>query len=211
MIKKLLAGLSLLTLFVAPVFAQDQGAPAAPAAPAVDAPAPTAKKAKTKKGGDEEGIKKAFDSFSEAWASADAAKIASFWVPEGSFINPMGVEAHNRKEIEQVVGADLQMMKGTAQNFSDYTIEFVLPNLALVDVTTTLTGMKNADGTDAEPGKFHIYAVVVNRGKAWQARALRVMAFMKPPSEAPAAASAMDSATPTAKSDSMDKMEMQKK
>jgi uncharacterized protein (TIGR02246 family) len=199
MMKKLFAVAGMLSLFVVPVFADDAApAAAAPAAaaPAAEAPAdataaPVAKKAKAAgMAGDEEGVKKAFDDVSAAWATGDAKAVAAFFTMDSSLINPMGMEGHGRKEVQKVIESDFAgPMKGTQQTFSDFNIRFYpQPNIALVDCTGTMTGMKKPDGTDADPMKVHVTGVVVNRsGKKWQAVLIRAYAFLTPPGAAPAA------------------------
>jgi uncharacterized protein (TIGR02246 family) len=207
--KKLISAASLLLLFAAPLFAQDQTAtPAAStAAPSADttaapaaAPAPMAKKA----GGDEEGVKKQFEDVSAAWAAGDAKAMAALFTPDSSFISPMGEEGKGRKEIEKIFeGVFAGPMKGTQLAFDDFTIRFYpQPNIALVDCTGTVTGMKKPDGTDADPMKAHHFCIVVNRtGKKWQTLVLRGYSFLPMPGEADvtAPAAASDSTTPTAK------------
>ena len=189
MLKKFFAGLGMLLLFVAPVLA-DTAAPATGPAHAADEAAPAAKPGKkmmAPKGNDEEGIKKAFSEISEAWAAGDAHAMASHWLLDGSLINPFGKDAWTRAEVEQVAGADIQMMKGSTQTFSDFKIRFVLGGFALVDTTGTVSGMKNADGTAAPDHQFHIYAAVVQRGTKWLAVSVRPYAFVPMPGAAPAA------------------------
>jgi uncharacterized protein (TIGR02246 family) len=187
-------------LLVAPAFADDAAAPVD--APAAAAPAPMAKVMKAKKAvktGDEKGVEAAFQEVSDAWAAGDAHKVAESFTVDSSLINPFGLEAHGRAEVEKVVAGDLEMMKGSQQTFSDFSIHFVMPTLALVDATGTVTGMKNPDGTDAEAHKFHIYGVVVKRGAKWQAFALRPYAFAPTPgADAAAAPAAVDAGAPPA-------------
>jgi 2-oxoglutarate dehydrogenase E2 component (dihydrolipoamide succinyltransferase) len=195
--KKFLAVL-LFASFVAPIFADDAApAAAAPAAaaPAVAAPAAAAPKIKkVKPVGDEAGIKKAFSEVSDAWAAGDAAAVAAHFLKDGSFINPFGQDAWDRDAIEKIAASDLQMMKGSTQTFSDFKFRFILPGFALVDLTATLSGLKNADGSGAPDTQFHIYAAVAQRGAKWFAVALRPYAFVKMDNTAPAAAPAAPAA-----------------
>src|ERR1035438_5781324 len=153
MIKLMVAGICLLLSYSQGFAQQAAPAAAAPKTPAASAPVV---KAKAKPMNDEAGIKNAFEEFSQAWAAADAKKLASFWVKDGSLINPFGQDAWNREDVEKLVGADTQLMKGSTQTFSDFKFRFIL-NFALVDCTATLAGMKNPDGTDAPSHTFHIY------------------------------------------------------
>jgi uncharacterized protein (TIGR02246 family) len=190
MTKHLIAGICLAILSFSPVIAQ-QGAPAPPApkAPAV--------KAKAKPMNDEVGIKKMFAEFSQAWAAGDSKKLASFWVKDGSLINPFGQDAWNREDIEKVVAADTQLMKGSTQTFDDFKFRFIL-NFALVDCTATIAGMKNPDGTDAPNHNFHIYGALASRDNHWYILAIRPYSFIPlPGAPAPAAAPAVDTASIT--------------
>lgn len=197
--KKFLAVLSLSTLLALPVWADEAAAPAvdkaapvasssadetAPAVAPAEGAAPAMKKAKAGKssGVDEAGIKKAFSAVSAAWAAGDAKALVKNFTPDASIINPMGIEGWGREEAEKVVAADLEMFKGTTQTFGDFKFTYVMSNMVLVDCSATLSG-----GPDGDK-KMHLFAVVVNRGKAWQARVIRPYAFMPTPGSAPAAA-----------------------
>ncbi len=197
-------------LFATPLMAQDQTAAPANAADQAAAPAdqsaaaaPASPKAKAPKG-DEDGIKKAFEEVSEAWAAGDAKAVASHFTPDSSVINPMGMEGKGRRGVEKVAEADLSgPLKGTQQAFDDFNIRFYpMPNIALVDCTSTVTGMKKPDGTDADPMKLHLFAVMVNRtGKKWEALLVRPYAFLQPPAGSAAPAASTDASTAPAASD----------
>ncbi len=191
----------MLMLFAAPVFAQDQTAAPAAAAPAADAPAPVAKKAAKMTAGDEDGVKAAFDKFSKAWADGDAKARAACFTYDATLINPFGVAASGRAEIEKVFeDENATIGKGTTQSFDNFKIHFVMPNFALVDVDGTISGIKTPAGADAPDMKLHVYGVVVNRGKSWQMFAARPTIYAPMPGSASSGdvtAPPADSTTPT--------------
>lgn len=191
MTKQLISVLCLVMLSIIPALGQ-QAAPAA-ATPVAKAAAAPAVKAKAKPVNDEAGIENRFDEFSQAWAAGDAKKMASFWVKDGSLINPFGQDAWNREDVEKVITADIGMMKGSTQTFDDFKYLFILQGFALVDCTATLGGLKNADGTDAPSKNFHIYAALALRDNQWYIRALRPYAFAPMPGATAAASSSMAS------------------
>lgn len=213
--KKLFAVFAML-LFATPLLAQDQNAvstaapadntaaAAAPADSTAAAPAKAMKKAAAKSGLDEEGIKKMFDDFAQAWNTGDIPGMVSSFTDDSSLINPMGMEGRGLAGVKKVFEADFAgPMKGTQQSYDDYNFVKVMDNLALVDTTATVTGMKKMDGTDMGPMKIHVYGVVVNRNhKGWKARAIRAYAYVQPPSATDAmaapAAAADNSAAPAA-------------
>lgn len=198
--KKLLAVVGAWMLLALPVMAQDQNA--APAAAPADTTAAPAKKAKMA-GGDEDGIKKMFDDFAQAWNSGDVAGMTSFFTYDASLINPMGMEGQGLGGIKKVFKVEMAgPMKGTQQSYDDYKFVWVMNNMALVDTTATVTGMKKADGTDMGPMKVHVYGVIVNRGKTWKARSIRAYSFLPKPASSDAssdaAAPSADNAAPVA-------------
>ncbi len=197
--KKFWIGVGLLLGMAAPLLAQDEGAAPAPPAEEVEKPAagespstfaqaaalatPAVKAPKKKSLGDEAGIKKAFQGFSQVWATGDVRKVIKFFTYDSTLVNPMGRMGWGREEVEKVIADDLRIFKGTTQTFDNFKMIFVLYNLALVDCDATLRGMKTPSGADAGEQKFHVYSVIVNRGKAWQARAIRVASLLKLPAE----------------------------
>ena len=210
MLKKFLAGFGMLSLLVGPVMAAaDATGPAPAAAEAAPAAAPVkvvAKKAPV--GHDETGIQKTFAKVSDAWSAGSAAGVASFFTEDGSLINPMGMEGKSPAGVKKVIEAELAgPMKGTQQTFDDFSFTWVMNNFALVDCTATVSGMKKADGMDAEPMKVHVYGAIVNRGKGWKARSIRAFAYLQPPAAGDASAmpAPVDADMPVLKSDKKDK------
>lgn len=218
MMKRIFAALGVLSLLAVPVIADETAAPAgaapAAAAPAAEAPAtaPVAKKAsKAAMGGDEEGVKAAFERFSQAWAAGDAKARAMVFTNDGSIINPFGQEAWGRAEIVKLFeDENATIAKGTTQTFDNFKMTFVLPNLALVDCDGTISGIKTPAGDAAPDQKVHVFVVAVKRGKDWQCRYARPTIFAPMPGAAPAAAApaaadpampAKDSAAPAKKAD----------
>jgi uncharacterized protein (TIGR02246 family) len=182
MMKKIFAVVLTLS-FASMAFAQtDSSAPGVAAAPAPVVSVPMKKKKMTS-AGDEQGIKKAFTGFANAWNAGDVNTAASYFTSDSSLINPMGQQAEGLDQVTQLLTSDLSgPMKGSQQSFDSFSFTFVMPNLALVDCTATVTGVTNPDGSAAQPMTVHVYSVEVNRGKGWKARALRAFTFLQPPS-----------------------------
>lgn len=191
-----------LLLFATPLLGQNQVTTPAPNPAALAGAAAAqaaAMKAKAKPAvKDEEGVKKSFADVAEAWASGDAKAVAEHFTEDSTYMNGMGVKSQGRVEVAKALAAELEgPMKGSQQVFDDFSFVWVMPNFVLVDCTDTMTGMKKSDGTDAGPMKLHVYGVIVNRGKGWQARAIRTYALMAAPG-AQTEASAEPTATPAA-------------
>jgi len=212
--KKFFAVLGML-FFASPLLAQDQAAPAAnAAAPAADtAAAAPAKKAKAAMpAGDEDGIKAEFDNFSKAWAAGDAKARAACFTPDATLINPFGVAANGRAEIQKLFEEENKTIaNGTTHTFDNFKIHFVMSNFALVDVDGTISGIKDPSGQPVPDVKSHLYGVVVNRGgKGWLMYAARPAIYAPMPGSEPAAAAdtsaapAADKAAPAADSSKTD-------
>jgi uncharacterized protein (TIGR02246 family) len=163
-------------------------------------------------GGDEEGVKAAFERFSQAWAAGDAKARAMVFTNDGSIINPFGKEAWGRAEIIKLFEEEnATIAKGTTHTFDNFKITFVLPNLALVDCDGTISGIKTPAGDAAPDQKVHVFAVAVKRGKDWQCRYARPTIFAPMPGAAPADASAAPAAADAAMPKDADKPAADKK
>lgn len=198
MTKKIFAGMSMMMLLAATVFAA--GKPDAVIEAPAKAPAKMVKKANPMKG-DEAGIKKAWKEVSKAWAAGDAKGVANQFASDGTLITPFGKSASGRAEIEEAISMDLTIMKGSTQEFSDFKFRFILPGFALVDITGSISGMKAPDGTALPDKQVHVYAAMALRGTKWVALAVRPYAFMPMPGApvaAPAAAPAAETSPASA-------------
>jgi uncharacterized protein (TIGR02246 family) len=176
--KKILAVAGMVLLSAFPLLAQDN--------PAKMAAAPAVKKAVSKPKGDVKGVESAFERFSKAWADGDAKARADVFTYDATLINPFGVAADGRGEIEKLFEQENNTIaKGTTQSFDNFKIHFVMPNFALADCDGTISGVKGPDGQDAPDVKLHVYAVVVKRAKEWQIFAARPAIYAPMPGSAP--------------------------
>jgi uncharacterized protein (TIGR02246 family) len=132
---------------------------------------------------DEAGVKAAFERFSQAWAAGDAKARAMAFTEDATLINPFGMAASGRAEIEKLFeGENQTIAKGTQHVFSNFKINIVRPGLALVDADGAISGPK------LPAQKLHIYAVAQldAASGAWSLLAARPTIFASLPS-APAA------------------------
>src|SRR5713226_4942054 len=82
--------------------------------------------------GDEAAIRKVFADFAEAWGRDDAKSMASHWTVDGDLINPQGRRANGRAELEKLFADEhATVFKGTHITFSEGTIRFVTPDVAV--------------------------------------------------------------------------------
>src|SRR4051812_31529263 len=79
-------------------------------------------------------IKARVATFVDAWNQHDAKQMAACWTEDGDLINPFGVSAKGREQIEQLFAKEQsQIMKNTTNEMSVASIRMVGDDLALVD------------------------------------------------------------------------------
>ncbi len=139
--------------------------------------------------GAEMAIQKLWAEFSNAWARGDAAARASLWAEDGSLINPFGVAAHGRVELQKVFEQeDAGFAKGTTNTLSDFSFRFLTPAIAAVDATGEVKGIRAADGTQMPAFTIHVFSIAVKTGGKWLIKDARPYAFAPRPGPATAAA-----------------------
>ena len=134
---------------------------------------------------DEAGVKAAFDRFSQAWAAGDAKARAMGFTEDATLINPFGMAANGRAEIEKLFeGENQTIARGTKHTFSNFKINLVRPGLALVDADGTISGLKTPTGAAVPDMKLHVYAVAQLDAKNgdWSLLAARPTIFATLPS-----------------------------
>jgi uncharacterized protein (TIGR02246 family) len=134
--------------------AQVDEAPAAePAAPAMS---------------DEEMIQKIAGDFEAAWNAGDAQAIANLWTLDGDSIGPEGFVSNGRNEVQIRYAQGFEgVYKGTNVSITTSSIRFLQPDVAVVDGTYEITGIKDADGNDMPNIKGLFTNISVKEGDSW--------------------------------------------
>jgi len=129
--------------------------------------------------GDDAGIKDRLDQFQAAWNKDDTQAMAAIWADDGSLINPVGVVAHNRAEVEKIfVDEHTHMFKNTQYKTSDVTVQWITPEIAVADITANISGIHGPDGAAAPDYAHHVVWVLVKKDGQWMAAAARPYQFM---------------------------------
>jgi uncharacterized protein (TIGR02246 family) len=137
---------------------------------------------------DDQAIKDRVDEFQAAWNKNDTKAMAAIWTEDGSLINPVGVEAHGRADVEKIfIDEHAKRFKGTQYASSEVKVQWVTPDVAVADVTANITGIRSADGAAAPDYLHHVVWVLVKKDGKWMAAAARPYQF---PSQAPKASEA---------------------
>ena len=129
---------------------------------------------------DEQPIKDRLQEFQSAWNKDDTTAMAAVWADDGSLINPVGVFAQGRDEIVKVFvqeHASPGPFKATKYATSDVKFQWVTPDVAVVDVSANISGIRGADGAAAPDYTHHVVWVFVKKGGKWMAAAARPYQF----------------------------------
>ena len=131
---------------------------------------------------DEAAIRQIGTQIPTAWNKGDAKALADLWLVDGDYVSSTGRVARGRAEVrraftEQWAG----VYKGTKLATTTTSIRFVKADVAVVDGTFEITGMKGQDGK-ALPVRSGLTTIVaVKKGDLWYIAALRGMVPSTPP------------------------------
>lgn len=130
---------------------------------------------------DEDMLSAQTDAFADAWADGDAAGLAALFVEQGDTVGPDGALFHGRQAVqgryEELLGG---MYQGTTISISQTSVSFPSPEVAVVNGTYEVYGMKTADGEDMPLQGLYIN-VAVKQGGEWKIHCSRPMVPMSMP------------------------------
>jgi uncharacterized protein (TIGR02246 family) len=127
---------------------------------------------------DEAAIRQLAKDYASAWNSGDAAKAAAVHTDDAVFINVRGMVMTGRAAIEKSLAADLSgELKGSMFAVTVDTIQFIRPDVALLNGTMNITG----GATSPDGRKGHYLVVATQQGGAWKVAAVHAAAMPPPP------------------------------
>ncbi len=119
--------------------------------------------------GAEAAIQKVWQHFYDAWGRGDAHARAAVWAEDASLINPFGIVAEGRPAILKLFEQEVAgFAKGTTHTFSNFSYRILTPNLAAVDATGEIKGIRGADGAPMPTLTIHVFAIMAEKGGKWQ-------------------------------------------
>lgn len=122
--------------------------------------------------------------FETAWNKDNTKAMTAIWAEDGSLINPFGVTAHGRAEVEKIFVAEhAQVFKGSVYETRDVKVQWVTPDVALVDLSANISGVHHPDGSAAPDYPHHVVWVLVKKDGKWMAAAARPYQFSAKPGE----------------------------
>ncbi|HEV3236422.1 MAG TPA: SgcJ/EcaC family oxidoreductase [Gemmataceae bacterium] len=127
---------------------------------------------------EEKALQKRAEAFIAAFNKGDAKAVASFWTPDGDYIDLTGKHLKGRKAIEESFAKLFEEEKGAKVQINPTALRFVTPELAIEDGVTEVLP---ADGTPSSVARYT--AVHVKKNGEWYLSSVRD-AEAKPPSNA---------------------------
>lgn len=127
---------------------------------------------------DQAAIRKLARGFSNAWGRHDVNAMANAWTSDGDVINPAGKEARGNGEIRDLLAAEHGGdFRGTKMSVEVDSIRFIANDLAFVDCTNVLKGLKI--GKKKHPDfKHHLAFVAKHTAAGWKILSARPYAFV---------------------------------
>jgi uncharacterized protein (TIGR02246 family) len=121
-------------------------------------------------------IRKLYAEFTAAWNAHDAKKMASFWALDGDTIEPDGMVAKGRAEVEKHFAEEqAAAMKDSTLKLTVDAVWFVTADVALVDGTYVVLNAQDPNGQKLPPRKGLVTSVVIREDGTWHVAASRSM------------------------------------
>ncbi len=127
---------------------------------------------------DEEALRQILSEYEYAFNKHDPHKMASFWTEDGDLITIWGELATNRNDVKKILTKNMEgIFKNASLVESVEYIRFVNPNVALIDVDSVISHMKDNQGKELAPLTNHGFYVLAKRNGKWQIVAFRAYAL----------------------------------
>src|SRR5690349_17314437 len=121
---------------------------------------------------DDQGIKDRIMEFQAAWNKDDTNAMAAIWAEDGTLINPVGRFAQGPADIAKIfVDEHTTMFKASKYDTTEIKIQWVTPDVAIVDLSANISGVKKPDGTAAPDYAHHVTWVFVKKDGKWMSAA----------------------------------------
>lgn len=121
-------------------------------------------------------IRKLYAEFTAAWNAHDPKKMASYWALDGDTIEPDGMVAKGRAEVERHFAEEQAVaMKDSTLKLTVDAVWFVTADVALVDGSYVVLNAHDPNGRPLPPRKGLVTSVVIREGGIWHVAASRSM------------------------------------
>jgi uncharacterized protein (TIGR02246 family) len=132
--------------------------------------------------GDEAGIREHNQGEVAAWNAGDGKAMAMLYDTNATYIGISGAASRGRDALTTLfTGWFAGPFKGTTLALTEDGIQFLKPDVAVVDGRWTISDMRAPDGTQAPPIKGFYVGTFVKKDGQWLAAALQAMMPPPPP------------------------------
>jgi uncharacterized protein (TIGR02246 family) len=119
--------------------------------------------------GDEETIRQLYTGYDAAWNKGDVAALTLAWADDADHVEPDGRAVKGRAAIEKEVAQRFATdFKGTRSQQTITGIRFLTPEVAVVDASYEVTGVRDPQGQPAPPLKGRYVDIWAKRAGKWQ-------------------------------------------
>ena len=116
-----------------------------------------------------------------AWNAHDPGKMADVW-SEAELVNPFGMKAHGRAELEKLFAAEQHgVMKDSTFAIVANSIRQISRDVAVQDMDIAITGMVGPDGKALPAFRPRAFEVLVKKGGHWRVEYVRAYAVQPTP------------------------------
>jgi uncharacterized protein (TIGR02246 family) len=123
---------------------------------------------------DETAIRKVTEQFAPAWAKGDDKSLGALYTADADYVSSTGLVAKGRTEIEKAYATQFTgVYKGTSLKAGVTNVRFLKPDVAIVNGTFEVSGMRGSDGKEVPPRNGISTSVVVKQNGQWLITALR--------------------------------------
>ncbi len=130
---------------------------------------------------DEAGVRSLINGFVKAWNKHDPQAMAAFWADDGDLIDPWGKRGSNKGAVQSIfIGEQKGRLKDGTIETTIERIRFLTPDIALVDASGKITGLKDSKGKPLDPFNHHVFWVLKKNDGVWKAAAARPYQLLKP-------------------------------
>jgi uncharacterized protein (TIGR02246 family) len=133
------------------------------------------------KADEKEAIQERIDEFTNAWNEHNPERMAALWAEDGDLINPFGHEAKGREQVRQLFAEEQAGPMRQSRHEMRVDSVRMVGDLALVDLKSTVTGIRGPDDREFPPLNLHIFNVMTRRDGEWMIISARPYAFLPPP------------------------------
>lgn len=117
---------------------------------------------------DEEGIQEVLSGFTGGWNSHDAKIFSEVFTDDADFTNVMGMYRYGRPAIAEIHAPGFEgIWASSTLTITKTKIRFIKPDVAAVDASWELTGLKKQDGSDSPDRHGLLNFIMTKENGSW--------------------------------------------